>query len=295
MYRYQHYPLVTAFLLALLLLMLVEAAHANTRVTGDVQFFPLDGVRNNVPQARDVTKRATPQVLRSDRKALESGFFRIDRDRVMRRDMPRVVRSAPPELAAAAATDVPRITRGSAVVDLFGEGDAESPVFGETLRGGYGNANTLPAARSAHIWPIAATVKQKISSGYGMRKDPFHGRPAFHGGIDIAAAPGTPIQATAAGIVAKTGTGRGYGNYVVIAHADGSETRYSHLSASSVRAGQRVAQGQMVGRLGSTGRSTGPHLDYRIRKNGQRLDPLTVVRAPAGMTTTRVAQVIRVR
>jgi murein DD-endopeptidase MepM/ murein hydrolase activator NlpD len=292
-YSYRHYPLATAFLLALLVLALVQAAHANTRVTGDVQFFPLDGVRNNVPQANSVTKRATPQVLRSDRKALESGFFRIDRDRVMRRDAPRVARPATPELAASAATDVPRITRGSAVVDLFGEGDAENPVFGETLRGGYGNRS--PATRAGHIWPIAGTVKQKVSSGYGMRKDPFHGRPAFHGGIDIAAAPGTPIQATAAGVVAKTGTGRGYGNYVLIAHPDGSETRYSHLSASTVRAGQRVMQGQMVGRLGSTGRSTGPHLDYRIRKNGQRLDPLAVVRAPAGMTTTRVAQVIRVR
>jgi murein DD-endopeptidase MepM/ murein hydrolase activator NlpD len=289
--RYLLYPSPFAAWLMLLMVGFGGQAYADNRMANDARFFPLDNVRNSAPPARSITQRPAPQAIRSDRKALERGFFRMDRTSVMRRDLPaRVVRAtAPASDVAAAQQDIPRITRGSAVLDVFGDSGAEDPVFGETLRG------AAASAPGRHIWPIATNVKQELSSGYGMRNDPFHGRPAFHGGIDIAAASGTPVLASAAGIVTKTGTGRGYGNYVLLAHADGTETRYSHLSADDVHEGQRVAQGQKIGRVGSTGRSTGPHLDYRIRKNGQRFDPLTVVRAPTSVTSTKVAQVIRVR
>ncbi len=275
-------------------------APANGRVINGRQFISLEGVRSGVPPTAMVTKKlAATTVMRSDREAMRQGFMRIDRDLVVRHGQAaNVVKatalvSGQPEFKTADAANAPRITRGSAVVDIFGDNGADAPVFGQTLRGDLGRG-AAPQTKG-HQWPIAASVKQKLSSGYGMRKDPFHGRPAFHGGIDIAAATGTPILASAAGQVAEVGKKGGWGNFVLLEHPDGSETRYSHLSAGTVREGQRVAQGQVIGKLGSTGRSTGPHLDYRIKKNGQRLDPMTVVRAPASVATTRVAQVIRVR
>ena len=272
----------------------------NGRMIDGRQFISLAGVRSGIPSAMAVsTKTSTARVMRSDREAMRQGFMRIDRDLVVRHGQTvsavRATALLPvqPESKTANAADTPRITRGSAVVDIFGDNGTQAPVFGQTLRGDLGRGTALLA--KDHQWPIAASVKQKISSGYGMRRDPFHGRPAFHGGVDIAAALGTPILASAAGQVAEVGKKGGWGNYVLLRHPDGSETRYSHLSAGTVREGQRVNQGQVIGRLGSTGRSTGPHLDYRIRKNGQRLDPMTVVRAPANVAPTKVAQVIRLR
>jgi murein DD-endopeptidase MepM/ murein hydrolase activator NlpD len=272
----------------------------NGRMIDGRQFVSLAGVRGGIPTAMKVTsKTSAARVMRSDREAMRQGFMRIDRDLVVRHGQTAsVVRATAllpgkPESKTADAADAPRITRGSAVVDIFGDNGTQAPVFGQTLRGDLGRGAALRA--KDHQWPIADSVKQKISSGYGMRKDPFHGRPVFHGGVDIVAASGTPILASAAGQVAEVGKKGGWGNYVLLRHPDGSETRYSHLSAGTVREGQRVNQGQVIGRLGSTGRSTGPHLDYRIRKNGQRLDPMTVVRAPASVASTKVAQVIRLR
>ncbi|MFN7451350.1 MAG: M23 family metallopeptidase [Alphaproteobacteria bacterium] len=290
--------------LSWLILALPSLAQAEVSASGRVmdgrQFISLEGVRSGIPSAMMVAKNAPmAPVMRSDREAMRRGFMRIDRDLVVRHGQTaNVVRatvraSGRSKFKTADAADVPRITRGSAVVDIFGDSGSDAPVFGQTLRGDLGRSKARQT--KGHQWPIAAAVKQEISSGYGMRKDPFHGRPAFHGGVDIAAASGTPILASAAGQVAEVGKKGGWGNYVLLKHPDGAETRYSHLSSGTVREGQRVAQGQMIGRLGSTGRSTGPHLDYRIKKNGQRLDPMTVLRAPASVTPTKVAQVIRLR
>jgi len=268
------------------------SAHADSKLVSGKRFMSLQATRGGI--AAGVSQMAkTSQVHRSDAKAMRSGFMRLDRDLVINAARtPRVVRSsaqAPEAVAMLKANDAPVVTRGSAVTDLFGDnGGTDAPVFGRTLR------TKHTASRSGHIWPIAQNVTQKISSGYGMRKDPFHGKQRFHGGIDIAAATGTPVLATASGTVTDVGNGRGLGQYVTVAHNDGSESTYGHLSAQNVREGQRVSQGQTVGKLGSTGRSTGPHLDYRIKKNGQRIDPMLVLNAPTGRTT-KVAQVIQVR
>lgn len=263
-------------------------AHADSKLVQGKRFISLDATRAGQPAKR------TPQVQRSDAQAMRSGFLRLDRDLVINaKRAPRVVKaSEPQQVALLKPNDAPVITRGNTVTELFGDnGGAEAPVFGETLRN---TESGTTASGRGHIWPIAKSYKQELSSGYGMRKDPFHGQQRFHGGIDIAAATGTPVMATAGGVVTESGNGGKFGNYVAIQHADGSESMYGHLSAQSVKKGQRVNQGQVIGKVGSTGRSTGPHLDYRIKKNGQRINPMTVLNAPQGKATN-VAQVIQVR
>jgi len=118
----------------------------------------------------------------------------------------------------------------------------------------------------------------KISSRFGSRRDPFTGRRAVHGGLDYKAKRGTPIMSTAKGRVTKAGRLGGYGKLVEIDHGGGITTRYAHMSRIHVRVGQKVNRGDMIGRVGSTGRSTGPHLHYEVRRKGRVLDPLTFVR-----------------
>ena len=111
------------------------------------------------------------------------------------------------------------------------------------------------------------------SSSYGWRIDPFNGSKAFHEGLDFTANTGTPIRAAADGIVSAAEQGGAYGKLVKIEHGAGLETRYAHTSKILVKVGERVTKGQVVAEVGSTGRSTGPHLHYEIRLNGASLDP----------------------
>jgi murein DD-endopeptidase MepM/ murein hydrolase activator NlpD len=117
------------------------------------------------------------------------------------------------------------------------------------------------------------------SSGFGMRMDPFLRMPAMHTGIDFRGETGEPIRATASGTVTRTGWSGGYGKMVEIDHGNGLSTRYGHLTAIDVEVGQAVRIGQVVGRLGSTGRSTGPHLHYETRIDGEAVDPQRFLRA----------------
>ena len=111
------------------------------------------------------------------------------------------------------------------------------------------------------------------SSSYGWRIDPFNGSKAFHEGLDFPAATGTVIHAAADGIVSMSEHSAAYGNIVKVEHGSGLETRYAHASKLLVKVGERVIKGQAVALVGSTGRSTGPHLHYEIRFNGNSLDP----------------------
>jgi len=118
-----------------------------------------------------------------------------------------------------------------------------------------------------------------MSSPFGMRMDPFLGRPAVHTGIDLRGETGEPVRATATGHVTIAGREGGYGNMVEINHGNGLATRYGHLSQISVKIGQVIRIGEVVGRIGSTGRSTGPHLHYETRINGEAVDPQKFLRA----------------
>jgi murein DD-endopeptidase MepM/ murein hydrolase activator NlpD len=119
----------------------------------------------------------------------------------------------------------------------------------------------------------------ETTSPFGLRLDPFLGRLALHPGTDLRAAIGAPVLATAAGKVTNASYDGGYGNMVEIDHGDGLSTRYGHLSAILVRVGQTVGAGEEIGRVGTTGRSTGPHLHYEVRIDGQPVDPMRFVRA----------------
>ena len=120
---------------------------------------------------------------------------------------------------------------------------------------------------------FAMPVIGRATSGYGERVDPIHHNTGLHPGQDLAAPTGTRVGAAAAGEVVHAGPAGTYGNLVTIRHDDGFETRYAHLSAVHVKTGDRVAVGQDVGAVGTTGHSTGPHLHFEIRKEGKALDP----------------------
>jgi murein DD-endopeptidase MepM/ murein hydrolase activator NlpD len=127
------------------------------------------------------------------------------------------------------------------------------------------------SANIPSIWPVVGSLR----SGVGMRRNPFGGSSTeFHKGQDISAPMGTPIIAAADGVVVIARRLRGYGNGIYIDHGNGIETRYGHLSRIDVVEGQPVKKGQHLGLVGSTGRSTGPHLHYEVRINGQPTSPL---------------------
>ncbi len=120
------------------------------------------------------------------------------------------------------------------------------------------------------IFPVEDGIQ---TSGFGMRRDPFSKRMVFHGGIDIAAPSGTPVYASRSGNIAFSGEKGGYGKLVVIDHSFGYETLYGHLSEIRVTEGAEVKKGDLIGYVGSTGRSTGPHLHFELRKNGRKVRP----------------------
>ena len=125
------------------------------------------------------------------------------------------------------------------------------------------------------IQPVKNEQLKQMASGFGYRSDPFTKVRKFHAGMDFSAKTGTPIYATGDGVVDRAdNTASGYGNHIVIRHGFGYETLYAHLSKYKVRAGQRVKRGDVIGYVGSTGRSEAPHLHYEVHKNGEVVNPL---------------------
>jgi murein DD-endopeptidase MepM/ murein hydrolase activator NlpD len=131
----------------------------------------------------------------------------------------------------------------------------------------------LLAAATPSIWPAHGW----LSSSVGRRTDPITGGDDFHHGLDISADAGSPIYATADGTVTMARREGAYGNLVTIDHGYGLETRYGHMSKFEVKTGAKVKRGDVVGRVGSTGRATGPHLHYEVRVNGRLLNPLQLL------------------
>lgn len=123
----------------------------------------------------------------------------------------------------------------------------------------------------------AMPVSGRLSSPFGWRNISVNGN-RFHSGVDLAASSGTPVLAARSGRVTRAGWWGSYGNAVAIEHLDGSETRYAHMSSLAVRAGQTLRQGDVIGAVGSTGASTGPHLHFEIRLAGHAVDPLPYLR-----------------
>ena len=124
------------------------------------------------------------------------------------------------------------------------------------------------------IQPVSNKDLKKTASGYGMRIDPIYKTAKFHSGMDFSANKGTPVYATGDGVVTKAGWEGLYGNCIIIDHGFGYETKYAHLSKMEVRRGQKVVRGQTIGRVGSTGKSTGPHLHYEVHVKGRIVNPV---------------------
>jgi murein DD-endopeptidase MepM/ murein hydrolase activator NlpD len=129
----------------------------------------------------------------------------------------------------------------------------------------------------ANSIPLGEPVSGWISSGYGIRTDPFNGRRAFHYGIDISNMIGTPIHATAAGKVVFAGVNGGYGKMVKIEHADNYMSIYGHLNHIQVKPGESVMRGDCIGTMGNTGRSSGSHLHYEVRHQDKPLNPYPLI------------------
>jgi murein DD-endopeptidase MepM/ murein hydrolase activator NlpD len=131
-----------------------------------------------------------------------------------------------------------------------------------------------PAAVGQSVQSVSANSLGPVTSDFGWRRDPLTGAPGFHAGVDVGMAYGREVRAVAAGRVTFAGERGGYGNMVSIAHDDGRETRYAHLASHSVKVGDIVTPDQVLGRSGSSGRATGPHLHFEVLVNGRPVDPL---------------------
>ena len=123
-------------------------------------------------------------------------------------------------------------------------------------------------------WSGVVDSSARITSAFGLRPDPFTGRLTHHAGIDLAADPGTQVKALMPGVVAFSGWDPAYGRMVIVRHNDGVETVYAHNARNLVRKGQRVDESDVVGTVGTTGRSTGPHVHFEVRKHGNAVDPI---------------------
>lgn len=174
---------------------------------------------------------------------------------------------------ATASTGGPLIAASSAEAsaDLNANRDFRSLFTAwKKLDGGIGSS----AIGQIAIPSVQPVARMDYSSNFGIRSDPFRGTAAMHAGVDIRGPLGTPIYATADGIVAESDRRGGYGNLVELDHGKGIATRYGHLSKLLVSAGARVKRGQMIGLMGSTGRSTGSHLHYEVRMDGRAVNPV---------------------
>ncbi|WP_448376465.1 peptidoglycan DD-metalloendopeptidase family protein [Fervidobacterium sp.] len=151
-----------------------------------------------------------------------------------------------------------------------------NPSIGTTIAAGkevfvpLGRENTSFTELADFIWPVYG----EISSEYGWRIHPIYNKRLFHTGLDIRAQTGTPVFAARSGVVKFAGVKSGYGNIIIIEHSGGYETYYAHLSKINVFVGLRIEKGDFIGRVGSTGTSTGPHLHFEVRKYDETNDPV---------------------
>ena len=150
------------------------------------------------------------------------------------------------------------------------------------------NAELSVPSAAGMPWERAVNGASRVSSGFGERKDPFTRRRDFHSGIDLAAPHGTEIRPLMAGTVSFSGWQAGYGRVVIVQHDDGVETLYGHNSKNLVDVGDRVDADSVIGQIGSTGRSTGPHLHLEVRQNGRAVDPVAYL--SAAPPNTRLAE-----
>lgn len=214
----------------------------------------------------DVTAAAPVQLSTAEGAAKASGSGRAEGATASERQPLRYV--APPAV---------KITIGA---EYAGTGPVRyavrSPVAGSGLAVSFASSrHSRPIGGPAVLPTQLPIATASLTSRFGMRYHPIHGGSRFHAGVDLAAPSGSPLTATLGGVVTRAGWSGGYGLLVTITHSGGVETRYAHLSRLNVSVGQAVEQGDVIGFVGSTGNSTGPHVHYEVRSDGAPLDPLS--------------------
>ncbi|MBK7161457.1 MAG: M23 family metallopeptidase [Sphingomonadales bacterium] len=157
------------------------------------------------------------------------------------------------------------------------------------LHDSWGQANGTARKSQVAVPSINPVESMRMTSQYGYRTDPFQGRRKNHKGLDIAGPIGTPIYATADGIIGRAQWVSGYGKYVEVEHGNAIQTRYGHLSAMNVYSGQRVRKGDIIGFMGSTGRSTGSHLHYEVRIAGEPVNPTSFLEPATKVSNILIA------
>lgn len=264
--------------------------------TAPVQIDAVTSVLERTAAERDRIRADAQEALRQ-RDALEREIrlMREQNDQIFRRLEEALVISVEPldKMFRKAGLPVDSILR-QVRRGYSGQGGPLTPISFSTRSAVEPTADELRAGRildkldqlnlyriAAEKVPFAMPVKaaMRYTSAYGYRRDPKTGGRRFHKGDDLAAPMGTPVYATADGVVKFAGWQRGYGKLVIIQHAFGIETYYAHNSRLRVRKGQRVSRGDRISDMGSTGRSTGSHLHYEIRVNGKPVNPITYIKA----------------
>ncbi|MDP9171127.1 MAG: M23 family metallopeptidase [Acidobacteriota bacterium] len=152
-----------------------------------------------------------------------------------------------------------------------------------------GRGRSIFSRNDVNILPVGWPINGRLMDGYGHRSDPFSGEGAMHTGVDISAPFGTAVKATADGIVVHASWNTGYGRCVIVDHGNGYQTWYAHLSGTTVREGDEVRQGEVVGQVGSTGKSTGPHLHYEVRVHSTPVNPYRFLAGISALKTNSAA------
>lgn len=189
--------------------------------------------------------------------------------------------------SAAAASDAFRVKPEDVAANKTALGVSD-PEF-RALHDSWGRVNGKAGKTTVAVPSINPVESMRMTSQYGYRTDPFQGRRKNHKGLDIAGPIGTPIYATADGIVGRAQWVSGYGKYVEVEHGNAIQTRYGHLSAMNVYSGQRVRKGDVIGFMGSTGRSTGSHLHYEVRIAGEPVNPTSFLESVTNPSKTLIA------
>jgi murein DD-endopeptidase MepM/ murein hydrolase activator NlpD len=214
------------------------------------------------------TLNTTVQEIRQ-LEALKNRFMEVAtptnlRDKYSKKDDARGGPWVPPRFQTSSTHDL--IQDFSSALDEFSQTQAAVKNLSQNWAAQLSWLHALPTG-------IPMGKDYRVTSGFGIRNDPFTGQLAMHEGLDFVAEVGSPIVATAAGTVTRSGWDASYGNVVEVSHIEGFTTRYAHLSKRLVEVGQKVQRGETIAQLGSTGRSTGPHLHYEVIRNDRVLNP----------------------
>lgn len=228
---------------------------------------------------REATVQLASQIAALQR-AVDDIGERAVVDPEIRRAMARLPDAVRSRAMGSGATATEAVT--PVIGHAFGQANAAFGVFSEILAAIEGRIESVRhrverqqalASATPSIWPVPGW----LSSAFGNRQDPFTGSTSFHPGLDISAVRGEPVRATADGMISHAAYAGNYGNLVVIEHGFGISTKYGHLSSFAVTAGQAVRRGDIIGYIGSTGRSTSPHLHYEVWVNGRLTNPLRLL------------------